>query len=130
MRAFTASAVGYAVRQKGALSRFLDDGRLPLTNNHSERALRPLCVGRKNWLFAYGDLGGKRVATILTVLGTCIAHRINPRAYLHSVAKLIVHGFPNERLRDLLPDRITLLHPELRLPTRTPRPPPSLPAPS
>jgi transposase len=123
-------ALGYLHRQWNRLTLFLTDGRIELTNNRVERELRALVLGRKNWLFAYGDLGGRRTATILTVLGTCIAHRINPRAYLHIVAKLIVHGFPNERLRDLLPDRITLLHPELRLPTRTPRPPPSLPAPS
>ena len=67
-------------------------------------------------------------------IGTCIAHRINPRAYLHIVAKLIVNGFPNARLRELLPDRIATLHPELRLPAPAARAPslpaPSLPAPS
>ena len=124
------NAIGYLRRQWHRLILFLTDGRIELTNNRFERELRALVLGRKNWLFAYGDLGGKRTATILTVLGTCIAHRINPRAYLHVVAKLIVHGFPNDRLRDLLPDRIGLLHPELRLPPRAPRSPPSLPAPS
>jgi transposase len=89
-----------------------------------------LVLGRKNWLFAYGDLGGERTATILTIVGTCIAHRINPRAYLHVVTKLIVNGWPSARLRELLPDRIGELHPELRLPVRAARPPPSLPEPS
>jgi transposase len=121
-------ALGYLHRQWDRLVLFLTDGRLELTNNRLERELRALVLGRKNWLFAYGDLGGKRTATILTVIGTCIAHRINPRAYLHVVAKLIVNGFPSARVRELLPDRIALLHPELRLPDPAARPPPSLPA--
>ena len=121
-------AIGYLHRQWKRLVLFLTDGRLELTNNRLERELRALVLGRKNWLFAYGDLGGKRTATILTVIGTCIAHRINPRAYLHAVAKLIVNGFPSARVRELLPDRIALLLPELRLPSPAARPPPLLPA--
>lgn len=123
-------AIGYLHRQWQRLVLFLTDGRIELTNNRVERELRSLVLGRKNWLFAYGDLGGARAATILTIVGTCIAQRINPRAYLHVVTKLIVNGWPQARLRELLPDRITELHPELRLPARSPRPPPALPAPS
>jgi transposase len=121
-------AVGYLLRQWKRLVLFLTDGRIELTNNRVERELRSLVLGRKNWLFAYGDLGGERAATILTVLGTCISHRINPRAYLHVVTKLIVNGWPNARLRELLPDRIAALHPELRLAVGGARPLPSLPA--
>jgi transposase len=120
-------AIGYLHRQWKRLVLFLTDGRLELTNNRLERELRTLVLGRKNWLFVQGDIGGARTASILTVIGTCIAHRINPRAYLHVVAKLIVNGFPNARLRELLPDRIATLHPELRLPAPAARPPP-LPA--
>ena len=121
-------ALGYLHRQWHRLTLFLTDGRIELTNNRVERELRSLVLGRKNWLFAYGDLGGKRTATILTIVATCIGHGINPRAYLHAVTKLIVNGWPNARLRELLPDRITHLHPELRLPGAAPRP--LLPAPS
>jgi transposase len=123
-------AMGYLQRQWARLVLFLTDGRLEMTNNRLERELRALVLGRKNWLFAFGDLGGERTATILTIVGTCIAHRINPRAYLHLVTKLIVNGFPQARLRELLPDQIVKLHPALRLPPAAPRPPPSLPAPS
>jgi len=84
-------------------------------------------LGRKNWLFAYGDLGGKRTAVILTIFGTCIAHRVNPRAYLHLVTKLIIHGHPQSRLHELLPGKLAESHPELRLPDRAARPPPALP---
>ncbi len=64
-------------------------------------------------LFTWRDVGGKRTAAILSIIATCIAHDINPRAYLHIVTKLIVHGFPQKKLRDLLPDRILATHPEL-----------------
>jgi transposase len=125
-------AIGYLHRQWKRLVLFLTDGQLELTNNRLERELRTLVLGRKNWLFVQGDIGGARTASILTVIGTCIAHRINPRAYLHVVAKLIVNGFPNARLRELLPDRIAILHPELRLPAPVARPPqlPTLSPPS
>jgi transposase len=121
-------AIGYLLRQWRRLVLFMTDGRLELTNNRVEREIRSLVLGRKNWLFAYGDLGGERAATILTILGTCIAHRINPRAYLHVVTKLIVNGWPNARLRELVPDRIGALHPELRLVGGATRPP-ALPPP-
>jgi transposase len=122
-------ALGYLHRQWARLVLFLEDGRIEITNNRVERELRALVLGRKNWLFAYGDLGGERAATILTVIGTCIAQRVNPRAYLHAVTKLIVNGWPNARLRELVPDRLAELRPELRLPPRTARPPPSSPPP-
>lgn len=51
---------------------------------------------------------------MLTVLCTCIAHGVNPRAHLHAVTRLIVHGWKDSRLRELLPDRIHLLYPELQ----------------
>ena len=123
-------ALGYLHRQWQRLVLFLADGRIELTNNRLERELRTLVLGRKNWLFVEGDLGGKRVAAILTILGTCIAHGVNPRAYLHVVVKLLVNGFPNKRIRELLPDQIVTLHPELRLPGKAARPPSRLPAPS
>jgi transposase len=119
-------AIGYLLRQWPRLVLFMTDGRIELTNNRVERELRSLVLGRKNWLFAYGDLGGERTATILTIVGTCIAHQINPRAYLHVVTKLIVNGWPHARLRELLPDRILDLHPELRLPARSASLPPAV----
>lgn len=123
-------ALGYLHRQWHRLVLFLSDGRIELTNNRVERELRALVLGRKNWLFAKGDLGGERTATILTILGTCVAYRVNPRAYLHVVTKLIVNGWPYARLRELLPDRIVELHPTLRLQSSAARPPLSLPAPA
>ncbi len=111
-------ALGYLHRQWHRLILFLEDGRIELTNNRVERELRALVLGRKNWLFVEGDIGGERTASILTIVATCIAQRINPRAYLHCVTRLILDGWPNAQLRDLLPDRIATLKPELQLAPR------------
>jgi transposase len=107
------TALGYLHRQWSRLVLFLDDGNIELTNNRVERELRKLVLGRKNWLFTWEDLGGQRTGHILTVVGTCVAFGINPRAYLHLVAKLLVERWPQSKLRELLPDRIGLSHPEL-----------------
>jgi transposase len=75
--------------------------------------LRKLVLGRRNWLSTWEDLGGERTASVLSIVGTCVAHGINPRAYLHLVTKLIVNRWPQAKLRDLLPDRLALAHPDL-----------------
>jgi transposase len=106
-------AVGYLHRQWRRLLLFLDDGNIEATNNRRERELRRLVLGRKNWLFAWRDDGGKRTAAVLSIVATCIAHDVNPRAYLHKVVHCIVHGWPQDRLRELLPDRMLVAHPEL-----------------
>lgn len=106
-------ALGYLHRQWKRLLLFLDDGNIEATNNRRERELRRLILGRKNWLFTWLDLGGERTAAILTIIATCIAHDVNPRAYLHRVTRLVVHGWPRDQLLDLLPDRILAAHPEL-----------------
>jgi transposase len=105
--------LGYLHRQWSRLLLFLDDGNIEATNNRRERELRRLVIGRKNWLFAWLDVGGERTARILSIIASCIAHEVNPRAYLHLVAKLIVHRWPHDRLRELLPDRVLVAHPEL-----------------
>jgi transposase len=106
-------ALGYLHRQWKRLTLFLEDGNIELTNNRRERELRKLVLGRKNWLFTWLDDGGERTAAILSIIATCIAHDVNPRAYLHLVTRLIVQGFPNKNLRELLPDRMLAAHPEL-----------------
>jgi transposase len=106
-------ALGYIDRQWKRLLLFLDDGNIEATNNRRERELRRLVLGRKNWLFTWLDEGGERTSNILSIIATCIAHDVNPRAYLHKVVHCIVHGWPNDKLRDLLPDRMLASHPEL-----------------
>jgi transposase len=97
--------LGYIDRQWTRLLLFLDDGNIEATNNRRERELRRLVLGRKNWLFTWLDDGGERTGNILSIVATCIAHDVNPRAYLHEVVHCIVHGWPQNKLRDLLPDR-------------------------
>jgi hypothetical protein len=106
-------ALGYLHRQWRRLLLFLDNGNIELTNNRRERELRRLVLGRRNWLFTWLDEGGDRTAAILTILATCIAHDLSPRAYLHLATRLIVRGWPSSKLRELLPDRIVADHPEL-----------------
>ena len=65
------------------------------------------------WLFAWLDEGGARTGDILSIVATCIAHDVNPGAYLHRVVHCIVHGWPQAQLRELLPDRMLAAHPEL-----------------
>lgn len=103
---------------------FLEDGNIEATNNRRERELRRLVLGRKNWLFTWLDVGGNRVAAILTIIATCIAHDVNPRAYLHFVTELIVKGWPQKKLRELLPDRIAATHPKLYASYQPPALPP------
>jgi transposase len=112
-RTMLGKGLGYLHRQWHRLVLFLSDGNIELTNNRRERELRRLVLGRRNWLFTWLDLGGERTAHVLTIIATCIAHRVNPRAYLHLITKLVVHGWPQAKLRELLPDRMLSAHPEL-----------------
>jgi transposase len=71
-------------------------------NNIAERAMRPLGIGRKNWLFAGSDKGGERIANILTIIETAKLHGHNPEVYLTDVLTRI-QDHPKNRLEDLLP---------------------------
>jgi len=106
-------ALGYLHRQRQRLVLFLDDGNIPLTNNRRERELRKLVLGRRNWLFTWKDVGGERIANILTIVSTCIAHGINPREYLVVVTQALLE---RHDVAELLPDRIAISHPELCIP--------------
>jgi transposase len=116
--------LGYLDRQWKRLGLFLEDGNIEATNNRRERELRRLVLGRKNWLFTWLDEGGERTAAILSIIATCIAHDINPRAYLHRVVHCIVHGWPQARLRELLPDQMLAAHPDLYVGDPDALPPP------
>lgn len=80
-----ARAIGYARNQWGALKRYLDDGRLSISNNAAERALRPFAVGRKNWLFFQREGGGKTASILMSLLQTAKAAGVNPRDYFRDV---------------------------------------------
>lgn len=79
------AALGYAMRQWKALSRYAATGDLPIDNGRSERALRTVAVGRKNWMFAGSDEGAQRAATLYSLLATCRLHEIDSFAYLRDL---------------------------------------------
>lgn len=98
----TAKAIGYALNQRVALQRFLDDGRLPIHNNASERALRREAVGRKNWLFVGNDDAAEINAAFVSLLASCQLHEIEPYAYLRDIFCLLP-SWPPRRVLELAP---------------------------
>ena len=97
-----ADAIRYATNQKAALMRFLEDGRLPIHNNVSERELRRQAVGRKNWLFLGSEDGAKANTTFVSLLASCAMHGIEPWAYLRDLLCLLP-GWSTQRLLELAP---------------------------
>jgi transposase len=91
-------AIGYALRQWDALNRYLNDGRLEIDNNGVERQIRSVAVGRKNWLFAGSDEGGKRAAILYSIIGTCALQAIEPWHYLKDVLQRLAEGDKPENL--------------------------------
>jgi transposase len=97
-----AKAIAYSLNRWSGLARFLDDGRLCMSNNAAERALRCVAVGRHNWTFAGSDEGGRRAAAVYTLVETAKLNDIDPRAWLADVlARLPDH--PARRIDELLP---------------------------
>jgi hypothetical protein len=90
-------ALQYAWNHWRALTRYLSDGILDIDNNKAERAIRPLAIGRKNWLFAGSHNGGKRSAVIYSIIETCKMQDINPFEYLTDVLARI----PNTLQKDI-----------------------------
>ena len=90
------------IRRWDRFARFLDDGRICLTNNAAERALRGIALGRKSWLFAGSDRGGRRAAAMYTLIGTAKLNDVDPQAWLADVLRRIA-GTPQKRLDELLP---------------------------
>jgi len=98
----TAKAIDYSLKRWEVFTRFLDDGRLCMSNNAAERELRAIAIGRKNWTFAGSDEGGRRAAAIYTLIQTAKLNDTDPQAWLADVlAKLPDH--PASKITDLLP---------------------------
>lgn len=97
-------ALTYVTNQWEPLNVYLEDGRIPISNIHTERAMRGVGIGRKNWLFVGSEAGGKNLAIILSLVTTCRNLNIDTLAYFTDVlARVNTH--PNSRLEELLPDR-------------------------
>jgi transposase len=98
----TGKAIEYSLKRWTALTRFLDDGRLCMTNNAAERELRAIAVGRRNWTFAGSDEGGRRAAALYTLIATAKLNDIDPQAWLADVLARVL-DYPSKRIGDLLP---------------------------
>jgi transposase len=97
-----AKAMDYMLKRIEVFTRFLDDGRICLSNNAAERELRGIALGRKSWLFAGSDRGGERAAVMLTLIHTAKLNDIDPQAWLADVlARIADHAI--HRLDQLLP---------------------------
>lgn len=102
-----AKAMHYALTRWGALSRYLDNGRLEIDNNAVERQIRPVALGRKNYLFAGADSGGERAAMFYSLLNTAKLNGIEPESYLRTVIERIADT-PVNAVDQLLPWNINM----------------------
>lgn len=97
-----AKAMDYMLKRWSAFTRFLEDGRICLSNNAAERAVRGIALGRKSWLFCGSDRGGDRAAVMYSLIVTAKMNDVDPQAWLADVLARIA-GHPVQRLDELLP---------------------------
>ena len=99
-------AITYAVRQREYLCAFLEHGEIEISNNQVENAIRPIVVGRKNWLFSDTPDGAAASATVYTVIETSKANGLNPEKYISQLLTVLPERFahdPKAQINDLLP---------------------------
>jgi len=101
-RGLLRKALVYARNQELALKRFLEDGRLKMDNNASERALRRIAIGRKNWLFVGSDDHAVSTANLLSMIASAKLHDLDPEEYLRDIFRVLPH-WPSERYLELAP---------------------------
>ncbi len=97
-----AKAFCYALGRWHAFSLFLDDGRVAIGNNAAKRAVRPICLGKKNWLFAGSQVGAQTLASAMTLIETAKMNGLDPRAYITDLLNRI-HDHKINRIDELLP---------------------------
>jgi hypothetical protein len=97
-----AEAIAYTLNHWVQLTRFLEDGRLPVDNNLCENTIRPVALGRKNWLFAGSPEGAKRMAIIYSLVATCKLRGINPYEYFVGILPKVA-TYPDKNIADLSP---------------------------
>jgi hypothetical protein len=98
-----AKAIGYLRNQHRTLRAFLEDGRLPIDNNACERAIRPIAIGRRNWLFAGSMRGGRAAAVVFSLAESCRLAGVDPVDYFADVL-VRVGSHPASKVDDLLPE--------------------------
>lgn len=103
VRGPVASAFGYMIRQRDALRRYLDDGRLRIDNNAAERALRsPIAVGRKAWLFFGSSDHATAAANLFSLIASCVLHKLDVEAYFTDIIRVLPY-WPRTRYLELAP---------------------------
>lgn len=102
----TAKAIDYSLKRWSALVRYIDDGRYPIDNNPIENAIRPIALGRRNWLFAGSEAAGRRAAAIMSLLATAKANGQEPHAWLSDVLERLPTTLDRD-ISELLPHRWT-----------------------
>jgi transposase len=100
----TARAMDYSLKRWEALARYVTRGDLPIDNNAVENAIRPIALGRKNWLFTGSERAGKRAAAIQSLLATAKLNEMDPAAWLKDTLDKLP-TWPNRRIDELLPLR-------------------------
>jgi transposase len=98
----TAKAIDYSLKRWTALTRYAESGDLPIDNNPVENSIRPIALGKKNWLFAGSERAGQRAAVIQTLLGTAKLNGLDPAAWLKDTLEKLP-TWPNSRIDELLP---------------------------
>ena len=131
----TARAIDYSLNRWVALTRFLDDGELPIDNNWVENRIRPIALGRQNWLFAGSLRAGKRAAAVMSLIHSAKLNGLDPYAYMRDVLERLPTQ-PDSLIAELLPHhwrsttsrRPDLSHPSSRWVRRTYMDAPGLPS--
>ena len=98
----TAKAIDYSLKRWPALSRYANSGALPIDNNPVENAIRPICLGKKNWLFTGSERAGKRAAAIQSLLATAALNGLDPAAWLRATLEKLPTCL-NSQIDELLP---------------------------
>lgn len=98
------TALTYLINQWDSLTVYLDDGAIPIDNNAVERHIRPIAVGRKNYLFAGSDQGAVRAAILYSLMACCVLAKVDPLAWLTDVLTKLAASWPARRLDELLPE--------------------------
>jgi transposase len=98
----TAKAIDYSLKRWVALTRFVGDGHLPADNNWVENQIRPIAIGRSNWLFAGSLRAGQRAAAVMSLLQSARLNGLEPHAYLKDVLTRLPTQ-PASRIEELLP---------------------------
>ena len=107
-----AKAIDYSLKRWAALSRYATDGRFPIDNNPVENIIRPIALGRRNWLFTGSERAGQRAAAIQTLLGTAKLNGLDPAAWLRDTLEKLPTCL-NREIDSLLPLRTGSIHPSM-----------------